>query len=182
VSHAYWRVYFTAQTGTFALAMATVELRATLGGADQCFGVATASASSTFSSFAATIWSSLGVLTTSGSPNWLAFAFPGAVTVEQLAITTRPDVDGHPTDWYVQSSDDGVTYVTEWVVTGETGWALGETRTYDRQLPDLASTKSTTYAVLGAPLLLSSTKSVMYVISGAPRGLRFKARLVTQPR
>jgi hypothetical protein len=192
VSAEYWRLLFTDQTGTFALAIAEVEMRATLGGYNEIStGGVIAEASSIFSPHLpnnsrdanpATIWSSAGFLTSGGNHSYLRYQFPSAVHVEQISVTVRPDVDGHPVNWLVQSSPDGSVWTTEWAVMGQTGWALGETRVYDRVAGDLAATKSTTYGVLGPPLLLSSTKSVMYVVTGPTIGRRFKARLVTQPR
>lgn len=137
-SHAHWRL-FLMNPGDTAVSVAEAQFRATPGGADQATG-GTASASSTFSGFPAsnafdndtgTLWNN----SASGANRrwaWLRYQFAAPVEVAEVALTMRNDgfIATAPQHFAVQYSDDGTVWTTAWMVLGETGWSLGETRVY----------------------------------------------------
>lgn len=139
----YWRIHITAtDTNQTATSLGELQFRATVGGASLCTG-GTASSSSDFdTSHAAakafdgtssTIWSSV----VGGVPAWLEYAMATASVVNQVVIAARDDTTSTfgqtPKDFTVQSSTDGgTTWNDEWSVTGQTGWTIGEIRTFNR--------------------------------------------------
>ena len=139
-SHAYWRFVSMAADSDDAVCFAEIEFRATPGGADQATGgtptassVWTASnpdlfAANAFDDNPATIWSAEN----NTNYAWLRYQFASPVEVAEVAITARNDVaaDTSPGEFAIQYSDDGTTWTTAWVVLGETGWSLGQTRVY----------------------------------------------------
>ena len=139
-SHLYWRIFaLQSETWTSAVAIGEVEMRATPAGADQCAG-GTAAADSEFSgSFVAanafdnsntTVWSALD----RGNYNWgwIRYQFASAVEVAEVKIRARHDVapTTSPEIFWVQHSDDGVTWTTAWDVLAQTGWVLSEERVF----------------------------------------------------
>lgn len=134
----YWRLFAKRDGGPNAPAVAELQFRATPGGADQATG-GTASASSIFSgSFpasaafdddAGTLWSTSSAATF----GWLQYQFSGTVEVAQIALTARNDtaVTTTPSALAVQYSATGsAPWTTLLNDESETGWSLGETRTY----------------------------------------------------
>lgn len=136
-AHLYWRINVTANDGDPRyLAIAEMEMRATVGGADQCVG-GVANASSITSGFEAdkafdnnseTRWSPPPGTTT----GWLSYQFTTPVEVVEYTIQAHPvEGDRSPRNWTLEYSDDGSTWVAVDSRDGVTGWTNGEIRTFD---------------------------------------------------
>lgn len=141
--HRYWRIRSSKIQGNHAsdnFGLTEIEMRALSGGADQCSG-GTAISSSDFSgSFAAsnafdnntaTIWSSV----TGGGAHWIGYDFGSgnAVNVNEVFVTSRTDyLNSNVLTAFVESSDNGSTWTTQWQLTEMANWAAGETRTFTR--------------------------------------------------
>jgi hypothetical protein len=134
-AHTYWRINVTANAGdTNYLAIAEVEMRATVGGADECSGgTATASSSSAgfeadkaFDNDAATRWSTPTPGMTTG---WLQYQFASPVDVTEYTIQAHPSTPARsPKNWTLEYSDDGTDWTVTDTRTNEANWADGETR------------------------------------------------------
>lgn len=134
-SAVYWRVSISAiKAGNYA-AIGEIEMRATIGGSDQCSG-GTASAISTITSASAafdndpvTTWASNW-----GSAWWIQYQFPSAVSVAELSIQSENGAqttgNGTPKDFTLQYSSDGSSWTTALTVTGQTGWANSTVRNF----------------------------------------------------
>ncbi len=134
-AHRYWRIHITAIQGleTF-MAMAEVQMRTSVGGADQCTG-GTASASDEFSaSFAAskavdddaaTAWSC------NTATNWWKYDFGTAKDIVEYTIQAHNSVpDRSPKDFTLQWSDDDTNWTTADTQAGITGWTAGMVKTF----------------------------------------------------
>lgn len=139
-THRFWRIYVTATNGSAYVSISEVELRAAIGGADQTGG-GTASESSYFFPEAGnrafnndgtfTQWSSGG----GGMPEWVKYDFGAGQAKSIVEFTVRARGDGNaatmsPKDFKLQWSDDDSSYTDAIVVTNQTGWSAGETRTF----------------------------------------------------
>jgi hypothetical protein len=139
MSATYWRVYVTANNGNDYLQLAEVQMRATVGGADQCTG-GTASAINYFSSNVPgrafdddpnTHWLSEGDIHP-GPDWWIQYQFGSAVDVAELVlkhwsggVTSRM-----PKDFQLQYSNDLEAWTTAGSWTDQTGWTAGEERAF----------------------------------------------------
>jgi hypothetical protein len=135
-SYTHWRYYGRVTDGGAFFSSAEIEWRATPGGADQATGGSSFSGGDFSGSFDhprafdnnnATLWASAGTNT------YIGYGHGSAVSVGQVAIRSRQDsaANGSPRDFIVQfSTSSGGPWTTAWVVTGSTGWGLGETRTF----------------------------------------------------
>jgi len=132
----YWRLYVTAnQSGNYTN-ISELEFRGSVGGADLTvpngpgkFDSAYAGASTDRQAFdddTATYWESGG----GAPPHWLWYAFGEDVDIGEVSIRTGPYANESPADFKVQYSGDGTAWTDALTVTGETGWAAGETRTF----------------------------------------------------
>ena len=138
----HWRLYFTGMTTQASYMNAgDIEMAETIGGIDVT-GVGTASASSeafgttpaadAFDGDGTTYWMSEG----GGQiPSWLAYDFGAGVGVDitELRVTAYDDLIAEPAgDMFatalVQSSDDGVSWVTQWVIPPQAGWDMAVAR------------------------------------------------------
>ena len=134
--HLYWRINVFANNGdTNYLAISEIEMRATVGGTDQCAGgtptassaASDAPASNAFDNDAVSRWST-PVGTVSG---WIAYQFPSAVDVAEYTIQAHPTAPlRSPRDWQFEYSDDGVTWTVIEDRYGVTGWTNGQIRTF----------------------------------------------------
>lgn len=141
-----WRIKMTANNGSpdwFSLN--ELQMRSAAGGANLCSG-GTSFANQEYSGWGANRafdgvlvapgWSS----TSAASPAYLGYMFPTHVTVNVITIYSRSvtsSLDQIPRDFTVQSSDDTTngadgTWADEWSISGQTGWALNESRTFHR--------------------------------------------------
>lgn len=137
-----WRIYITDVDGGTAVSINEIEFRATAGGSDLCNG-GTPSSSSTFDSnrshtYAFDNNTSVGTNfwgSATGLPQWIRYDLPVANRINQVMIQARNDGNTFgqsPKNFEIQSSTNGTAWDTEWTVTGSTGWAAGETRTFTR--------------------------------------------------
>lgn len=131
----YWRLYITANNGGGNTNAAEIELRGTVGGADQCTGgtvtqssffAAPYMGSAAFDNNNATMWVATSL------PAWVQYQFASAVDVAEYTIRVRNDgfeVEA-PQTWELQSSPDGSTWSTQDARSAQTGWSSSEQRTY----------------------------------------------------
>lgn len=66
----------------------------------------------------------------------LGYEFAAPLTVNSVSITSRENATvaaaWSPRGFIVQSSADGVSWVNEWAVSGQTGWTGNQTRVFNR--------------------------------------------------
>ena len=118
-AHLYWALLIRPRPGASIAAVAELQLRGTIGGADLCTGGAaigahsgSTTAAQAFDDDAATIWS----IDNASAGTRLGYAFATAVSVAQVYLqlpgagASRPGVDYGPGLVVVQYSDDGVTW------------------------------------------------------------------------
>lgn len=139
----YWRLYMTSLSNPtrWIAAGANIEMSENIGGAD-VIGSGAASASSESSEFSVasfsfdsdlfTGWQSLGDET---GPAWLQYDFGAGVDVNISEISIQTSLDSGPeleifSTALVQSSSDGIAWVTRWVIPPQSGWLVNETRTF----------------------------------------------------
>lgn len=138
----YWRIIVlaTRTADSFAVQLAEIELRATVGGADQTTsggGSPTASSTnsgsppeSAFDNSGATSWVSL-----SGSalPQWIRYDFGSAVDVAELAMQagdTSTRATRAPRTFYLQSSSDDTNWASVAYVPDAAAWSASELRAF----------------------------------------------------
>jgi hypothetical protein len=130
-----WRLNVTANNGDAnSLELAELQMRAAVGGADQCAGgAATAStnytsypAANAFDDSASTAWITAWGTTT----GWIEYAFAGAVDVVEYAFMPRStQLDRAPTAWTFEYWD-GAAWVVVDTRSGETSWSGGVFNVY----------------------------------------------------
>lgn len=163
-AHSHWRINVTQNDGDVNfLAIAEVEMRASIGGADQCSGGTpsastsdgTAPASSAFDNDSATRWS-----TTSGTlTGWLRYSFASPVDVVEITIQAHPATPARsPRVFSLQHSDDGSTW-TDFASYTSTGWTAGQIRTFVGVNASSASTPAITGSGTGGVLGSAETLS-----------------------
>lgn len=153
-AHRYWRIYITANDGDSSyIGFSEIELRATVGGADQTLGQAfdgAASASSQINTDNHPRNAVDGSATTSGwlsssatFPQWWKYDCGNAghtggggsstIAVAQITIAGSWNVPGaSPKDFTLQWSDNNADWTTVLTVTGQTGWTGGsDVRTFN---------------------------------------------------
>lgn len=141
---AWWRVYVTDTNGGSYIVCQEVEML--FRGVNQCHG-GTPIASSQFDTGS---WSMArafdGDKTTSGQawssassdiPGWIGYQFVDPVgDIDEVRITatagSATNLAHSPQNFIIQSSRDGVTWVDEWTVTGQTDWTYGQERSFPR--------------------------------------------------
>lgn len=136
-SAVYWRIHATAAgTGTTWSSIAEVEMRATVGGADQCtggtvfydsqFDTTTNAAINAFDDSSTTIWYS----TDTAYPHWIGYQFASAVSVAQLSIQATTSPGYAPKDFTLQKADSlSGPWTTVLTVTGNT-WTSGQIKLF----------------------------------------------------
>lgn len=129
-THRYWRMGLCgshlAGTSDYPISLSELEMRATVGGADQTFGkTATASTSFNGSSLPplaiddnlTTIWSSLGTAAQPDRYTWLKVDFGSAVPVKEISLVTRTNVS------WVKQFPVGVSL---WFSDDNVNWSLAD--------------------------------------------------------
>lgn len=136
-AHLIWRLAVPlAESGVPCIG--EIELRATPGGPDQATG-GTAYASSEFNgSFSADKAfdddpNTAHSMASGDSNRWIAFAFPGPVSLAQVVLRAR--TDGSPNTAYQRFAPQyGESLIGPWTTTyqvsGQVGWSLGEQRAF----------------------------------------------------
>lgn len=134
-SHDDWRLFGFPENDD-SVAAAEIQMRASVGGADQCTG-GTATASSEFSgSFGASKAfddnpSSLWSTGTDRVAAWIRYQFVAAVDVVEVLIRARSSLPGQTYEGFgLQWKDGAGAWTTAWYVDGEIGWTDGEERTF----------------------------------------------------
>jgi hypothetical protein len=135
----YWRLLVSHTSVDNSTNIAEVQLRESAGGSDVT-GSGTASglgtpitgtAASAFDNNASTTYhSEIGTM-----PTWLQYDFGSGQdkAIVEVVIQAHPSNPAYsPTDFDVQFSSNGSSWTTSWSVTGSTGWAAGETRTFTK--------------------------------------------------
>ena len=126
----YWRIYITdSSSASNLVSLYEAEMRATVGGADQCTGgTATAShadgdAYKLFDDNSGTYW----INGSPGEDTWFQYDFGSgnAVEVAEIAMVPRYGSSQTPTDFSLQYSDNGTDYTTAATWTGVTDWQGG---------------------------------------------------------
>ena len=138
--HPYWRIHITAaQSGNY-VSIDEIEMRATVGGADQCTG-GTASADSVYSgtyaasnAFNDVVNTSTPWASSSGFPHWIKYAFPAPVTVAEVTIRSNSAAYGgsseHPRTFTIEWSDENVSWTVARTVPNEASWTYNEVKAY----------------------------------------------------
>lgn len=138
-SHPYWRLLLhTTDGSTTRFGIQEIEFKQTKTGADLATG-GTPAASSTgegsaagaFDDVIAGAWFS----TTATDGEWISYQFTTPAEVRYLTLKGSQDYPNQsPASFSVQYSDDGTAWTTAWEVTGQTGWAAGQTREFHAPL------------------------------------------------
>ncbi len=138
-AHRFWRINVTLNNGAGSnWSVAGVQFRNSAGGANVATG-GSAAAQTTLGAFVAgnafdSNSSTLYAATL--STGWLRYDFGSGVSHEVVEVVITNRVDGLYSDemrnFDVQWSDTGIdgSWTTAWSVTGQTGWALGESRVF----------------------------------------------------
>jgi hypothetical protein len=139
-AHVYWRIYILNDNGGSNVCIGDMQLRATVGGADQAYGSGgTASASTALGGYPASAAfdnnpSNWWVSNAQVNGAWLEYQFPSAVSVAEYTVSSRNDgptyQSNSPLTWYLQYSDDGTTWTNADYQTGQTSWGSGDVRTF----------------------------------------------------
>ena len=151
VSARYWRVLFTDNNGDPSyVTVVDLELRATVGGADQTdaseIGMEYTASSMVnssnnvemaFDNVPNSKWASNGRPTV-GSPQWLKVNFDISAPFDTKVYVREISIIGcitgqtamAPKDFALQRSDDDSSWTTVMTVTGQTGWTAGERRNF----------------------------------------------------
>jgi hypothetical protein len=142
-AHRYWRIYIHEKSGaaTFS-AIAELELRTSIGGADVT-GSGTASANSVTGGAAAnavdnntgTIWGT----STGAVPHWWAYDFGSGQDkdIVELSITSRSSSAGSaPGRFELQYSDDNTNWSTQLFCHVDTSWPISTTYVFNKDGSD----------------------------------------------
>lgn len=138
-AHAYWRLNISANNGSpNNVTIAEMQYRTTVGGSNVATG-GTPTATSNLSGYppsqafdrnASTFW-----VSNTGPTAYLAYHFTSAVAIVEYTMAARNDNATYLTDtpksWTLDFPDDGTNWTTLATVAGQTGWGLGEMRTFD---------------------------------------------------
>lgn len=140
-SHSYWRIRTIAnsielQSSDDFVVIQEAQMRATSGGADQCAGGTAISGGyqAAHGSPAAVFNDGTGGgvwLTT--LPGWVGYQFASPVSVVEVTITAAATNGWHeyaPGAFYIEYSDDGITWTLGWYVPSSLAWTSGLTRTF----------------------------------------------------
>jgi hypothetical protein len=155
----YWRVYVSADNGGSNVTIAELQLREVVGVAQTPSGGTplsssnySAGPSAAFDGNAATDWSA-----NSGPPAWLGYNYGTGINkaIKEIAITNTASgfwTSQSPTSFQVQWSADGVTWTTQFSVTG-VGWTgAGQTKVFTDPNANSASNTTHTYPTALAAL------------------------------
>lgn len=136
-AHRYWYLqYSDTSAGGSASALSELYWRSTAGGAQQASGGTPFGGTSGFGEVIANAYNgnTSDACTMYGRCGIFGYDFGTAKSIAEVSIKARSD-GFHalcPLGFTIFSSDDGVHYIPEWTVTGQTGWTPGEQRTFTR--------------------------------------------------
>ncbi|AXQ69197.1 tail protein [Caulobacter phage CcrBL9] len=145
--HTYWRLLLHTTDGSTAqYGIQEIQFKHTKTGPDMANG-GTASASSdefgTVSGAFDNVISGAWFSATAANGEWIKYQFTTPVDVRYMTIQgSQSQPNTSPASFSVQFSDDDSAWTTAWEVTGQTGWAPGQTREFhapvDFNFTDLA--------------------------------------------
>lgn len=131
-NHRYWRIHARVNAGGTFVQFAEVEMRAAVGGADQCNGGTPSCSGSIQAGSAAGVFANDGVTSfvqwSGTTDKWVAYDFGAGneKDIVEVAITGATGAANRsPSVFDVQYSDDGVTWTTAWSVIYTTAWVTG---------------------------------------------------------
>ncbi|AXQ69750.1 tail protein [Caulobacter phage CcrSC] len=133
--HTYWRLLLhTTDGSTVQYGIQEIQFKHTKTGPDMANG-GTASASSdefgTVSGAFDNVISGAWFSTSAADGEWIKYQFPAPVDVRYMTIQgSQSQPTTSPASFSVQFSDDNAGWTTAWEVTGQTGWAPGQTREF----------------------------------------------------
>ncbi|AFU87995.1 tail protein [Caulobacter phage CcrColossus] len=146
-SHIYWRLLLHATDGsTVQYGIQEIQFKQSKFGPDLANG-GTASASTdefgTASGAFDNVISGAWFSTTAADGQWIKYQFPTPAEVRYMTIQgSQSQPNTSPSAFSVQWSDNDADWTTAWEVTGQTGWAPGQTREFhapiDLYFTDLA--------------------------------------------
>jgi hypothetical protein len=111
------------------MGISEIQLRASLGGADET-GSGTPAASSGTAAAAFDNNNAVSLTTTSGAyPHWISYDFGAGndKDIVEIAIICRSQIRFAPTDFQLQYSDDNSAWTTLFAIKGEGRWTSGQT-------------------------------------------------------
>lgn len=132
----YWRLNVTANNGDAYLAASEFEVHATLGGTTIFTGGSSSAStvfgglpvSNLFDGSTSTVWAA------TTNTGWVRYDLGLGKTSGVMEFVVKSRGDGYatqaPKDFSLQGSNDGVNWDTLKTITNQTGWGLGETRTF----------------------------------------------------
>lgn len=142
MAHKFWRIVISRNNGNAYTTLSEVQMRATVGGADQCTGgFASCSgmgdpawnADKVFDDNGSTFWAQQ---VQSGA--WVMYEFASPVDVAEYTLSPTPDGSSlaqSPKSFTLEFSDDGINWGFADARTGQTGWTLGEVRAFTVSMP-----------------------------------------------
>lgn len=138
----FWRLRSTAVDASSVVAVTTLVMRTSAGGADQCSGgmafASTVQEPSPTDGMAANAFD--GAATSGGNltswrgytvAEWIGYRFASAKTITEIGITARVAFPNQSPKNFVLEYWDGSAYQTAFTITGQSGWAAGETRYFN---------------------------------------------------
>lgn len=141
LAHRYWRIFAIRAQGSGSYrAIADLELRATVGGADQTVPGGTCSSSPAASVPAANAFdASLATYWESSGPAYLRYDFGAGneKVVREIAIKAMTDATWYtetPREFHIQFSDDDVTWITA-ATHNDAIFTSGQQRVFDAAIP-----------------------------------------------
>lgn len=169
-AHRYWRVKFFDTTGMLYVGAATIEFRASIGGADLC-GSGTASASDVYGSWvaanafdgsSATRWLSNSFY--NNTHNWISYDFGlgNEVDVVELVLKSASSTGADaPRTLTLQYSDDGAVWFGKLHIYNQPAWSAYEQRVFNTNSENVVAADSL------IPEMSSATDPNPYVASAS---------------
>lgn len=175
-AHRYWRVFHLTVNGGEYASWAEIEMFETIGGANVCVG-GTASASSFYGVGYEPSVAFDGNKTTDAfwttvqyqqNNSWIMYDFGAGneKDIVEFAVTSRQaSLNQTPRDFYLQWSDDSISWHTAAICIDQTGWTSNQTRTF-RSYSDIVYSLARPYSTDAELPVLSSSAKNMFMTGG----------------
>lgn len=170
-AHAYWRIKITGSNSATYVNLTELELRGSVGGADQATGGTSLCGSSYFGGTGTEVWDGNTTSDRWGAEAngvtlgtaWVGYHFAAPVDVKQIAMTCSAWTDEAPIAFNLEWSDDGSTWTVLESFTTASVWTAYETRLFTVQsylsfLADLDDVDMSTAPTSGQALKWNGTK------------------------